>query len=394
MKQQEPNFQFRGVWIPAGILKQLHGGSLNTLDVIFLAVVDGLTEHGGRGCWASNSYLAGLLACDIRTVQRTISKCIGLKILRKTENNGRRTLETVWSRIGEGGDRSVVSGDKYCAGGDTPVTGRSITNVIELDNKTDSTSQRLLGVSEMPSARFRPEQTQTKATEFDFEMADKLHELNMERRQKYGGRWQRTKEADAIRLLRKELKDGESRIARALEWYAENYRMKGVPSINTAGDLRKRWDWLEDVMVKDIGPQITVNMKKVKPILDVLRMKKWPKGADSVLPTAVAVSLANLKEIAGLARAHAEAEDQNTLTRNFLIQRFLPWLMPPDQFVINWFNNIHNNVANWAGWNGDLMSLVISLEAKRFQQLAKEEAQNYAGSQKPWKKFMESHQCR
>ena len=52
--REEPQYQFRGVYFHAAIWLRFISGELNGTDLAVLALVDGLVQPDGEGCWASN----------------------------------------------------------------------------------------------------------------------------------------------------------------------------------------------------------------------------------------------------------------------------------------------------------------------------------------------------
>lgn len=103
--EEAPKFQFRGVHLPAEVILQLTEKKLNRTDLLVLILVEALVTPRGRGCWASNKYIARSIGVHFQNVSQSIQKLsdpeYGLLVV--TTENGVRYLETAWSRTGNEG---------------------------------------------------------------------------------------------------------------------------------------------------------------------------------------------------------------------------------------------------------------------------------------------------
>jgi hypothetical protein len=98
-----PQFQFRGIWLPAEIIEQFLEGSLNKTDLLLLIVIESLVENRGRGCFATNAYLAKATGSKNGVyISQCISKLVKAKLVKITNKTVNRKparyLETSWSR--------------------------------------------------------------------------------------------------------------------------------------------------------------------------------------------------------------------------------------------------------------------------------------------------------
>ena len=117
-------WHFRDVTIPARVLYLLLEGKkkkgekgermgITGRDLVLLALIDDLvTTHGtspGRGCWASNGYLANTLNTTETVISQRLTHLWKLGLIMTIEFEGTRYLECEWSRIAE--ERSKMTDD-------------------------------------------------------------------------------------------------------------------------------------------------------------------------------------------------------------------------------------------------------------------------------------------
>lgn len=79
---------FKGVWIPADVWLDTR---LNALDKIILAEIDSL-DIGGRGCYASNSYIAEFCQCSESKVSHSITRLIDAGYIGQRDFDGRQRV--------------------------------------------------------------------------------------------------------------------------------------------------------------------------------------------------------------------------------------------------------------------------------------------------------------
>ena len=94
----EPQFQFRGIALPADIVLQFVERKLTRAELCILILVEALTSCRGEGCWAGNEYFAEKLGLAANYVCNSIHKLIKSGFLLISHKNGKRYLETCWSR--------------------------------------------------------------------------------------------------------------------------------------------------------------------------------------------------------------------------------------------------------------------------------------------------------
>lgn len=112
MVYEENLRDFKGVWIDKRIWLDKR---LNALEKVILTEIDSLDN--GKGCFASNKYLAEFCQCSERKITDTISKLIGLDLLEFAHFDGRIRVLRVnrASQFFLGGiTKSARRGNKNC----------------------------------------------------------------------------------------------------------------------------------------------------------------------------------------------------------------------------------------------------------------------------------------
>lgn len=97
-QEEQPKFQFRGVFLPAEVVQRLVDGELNRTDLLVLTLVEALVEPRGRDCWASNDYIAASVGAHPVNVSRSITRLKDTGLLVTSGNGKARTMRTAWSR--------------------------------------------------------------------------------------------------------------------------------------------------------------------------------------------------------------------------------------------------------------------------------------------------------
>ncbi len=100
--EEQPTLQCRMLNIPVEILFLIDDGELTIKQAFLLAYVESLVKCRGEGCWASNEWLARKIRVDDRQLRRLLKELIDMGlVVNKGTINGRRILETKWSRAAE-----------------------------------------------------------------------------------------------------------------------------------------------------------------------------------------------------------------------------------------------------------------------------------------------------
>lgn len=148
MSCNEPQQEFRGVWIPPEIFNLLETGELSTTEILLLALVDSYVRCKGDGCWASNGRLGEQLGgLTKKHVSDLIAELIKKKWIvrhgwKKTSRGSSRILETAWSRISKHKGRGVSGKNRKGEGGYPEKTGGGYPGnsgpIKRLDEKSNS----------------------------------------------------------------------------------------------------------------------------------------------------------------------------------------------------------------------------------------------------------------
>lgn len=221
-----PNFQFRGIHIPAEIVHRLIDKSLKVSGtrLKLLVVIESLVNCRGAGCWASNQYLADLIGSNKTHVSEIVNGMVRDGWLVKTEKDGIRYLETCWSRI-------PAPPSAFAEGGSANAN-RPLRQMPNIYNKVLNDKR---GKSPPPKKRY-------------LEDADLWHR-ELSRRQRLGrnGGPYRVTNAESFRkLVEVDGLDYKS----WLSWYCclslKDLHKLGLPSVSAVEDLRKPkiWSWI------------------------------------------------------------------------------------------------------------------------------------------------------
>jgi len=401
---KDPNLQFRGIWIPASIVFLMRDKVITHSEMMLLSIVESLTEASGMPCWASTQYLAGLMGVKMRMAQLIIRKLIRLKLLKQGQDEGRRTLYTSWDNTMQGVARTAQSiartAQSIARQSAIDCAGPSILRIEEdrkANSKTCTTSQRDNGGTSAVAVFNQAKEKPTKSTTFDESCADALYHLVVDVRKRCPTRWSIKKEANAFRLLRQELTEkAEERISRALDWYRQNCRRKDVPRIDDAITFRKRFNWLEDLVQKDLGACVEIS-EKAKGVTKRLHSLAWPKGTRDQVEVVVQMSLDAHDELTrGIKRLRtkspAEGKDVDRFKR--YLEHFAALVGQSDHYVEIWLRDVHKQVKDWKEWHGDLTREAFSIQAKRFQKTMKGAMDAWGGEFKYWNMLLEGLSCK
>ncbi len=118
--------KFRGTWTPAEVHHLLAEGEVTPTEFVLLTVIDSLVDSRGKGCWASNAYLAERLRKTPDHIKHLIGGLKAMGLLKQVgwkriEGRDYRLLETAWSRVSRGAIKTHL--DKRIGGDRSPPTG-------------------------------------------------------------------------------------------------------------------------------------------------------------------------------------------------------------------------------------------------------------------------------
>lgn len=362
----EPQFQFRGVWTPADILFLFRDKKINSTEMTFLSLVDGLCEARGKGCWASNRYLAEFMGLHISSVKTIVGKLRGLGLITSSQDGGRRVLETAWSR-------PVPS----------PVLPRTVSGTPRLlrSNRLDNIIENGSFLSEGSEvATFKQSPKEEKATAADLVLADELQNTICDVMQIFRP-WSRGKWATAFRLLRKDLKDDKTRLRRVFDWWRDNPKKKGLPSILNAEQFRRHFIWIEGACNKDIGKLIKID-EETKAIAKRVVMRGWPGQTRTLVPITIQTTKNNVGEFI----LHLQVFINNLRPGNdlYFAKHIKSKMGDPKHFTEQWMNMLHERYAKWKEWNGDLDGQAFNIDSPHFQKMGRGWATAYTSDPKRW----------
>lgn len=236
---------------------------------------------------------------------------------------------------------------------------------------------------------------------FDNEAASRLHQILKTNRKLIRG-WRLSSWAVEIKRLRLEIDDGKKRITRALDWYQKNCNARGSPKIRSGASFRKLFEWLEQCVDKEQGPQVRVSEEAMK-IVTKLQGVQWPKSSGSMLAASVQISLERITELREkLYRIlHIQEKRLSTpekpgiisgdaLSRMNFTKEVLSNIGGPSDFVYRWHMTIWHKVINWKEWSGDLDYFTFSLDHQTFQREGEGWSITRSGRPNRWTDLMEA----
>lgn len=387
-------FGFRGVWVPAEILELLVAGKIKAADVPLLVVIDALVKKD-VGCYASNEYLAQHTGRGERQTREAISRLKGMGLIKQVGFDGKkRYLETTWSRIGQdrvAGFRQAAWRESARQHGGNPPPEKALLR--KANKHTPASGMCAVGLGIVRGKQ--PVNT----TEADTATATKL--LTAVR--KYLGTshpfvrgTHTTTWAAHIAKLRILDAVPEERIAKTVAWYTTHIGDEYVPEAYTAASFRKKYPAIEAAMKRDAGATVEVT-PDAEVVAGRLRMLGWPKGASGRVPQAAQASLDTYRAwVTGFRRfidiVKEGGVDIPPKERKRL-ERFMAvvWDKIPQsrQFVQGWLTDVHNRVAHWDDWDGDLMKFVFNPNSKRWHATGRGWAEAFCGNPDYWDRMVD-----
>lgn len=377
MEQHE--FQFRGVWLPADVMKLLEEGTINAKAVVLLAMVDALVSPK-RGCYASNAYLGKRIGSSAETVRRLLAQLEELGLVVRTLRNGfRREIETAWSR--QGVHKSVEGPPQSCA--------------ADTKAKQSKAGGARRGDEDMPFIEPTEPRNGHPATEQDEEFVTTL--LGAVRTKLPGKKANRKTWARSFATLRRSV--GAERIQKALTWYVHNIGKPYVPQAYAATSFKEKFAAIEAAMQRDpdVGTATEITPQAAE-IARRLAGRHWPKGSGDDVPAVVQGCLDRYTEfiahrdafMKGMATGEIEIGSNTYRDRLIRFGKHLRGAMPaPAAFVEQWMIHLNDRVAGWDGWSGNLSSMAFHRRSKEFTKRGREWATRFCGNPARWDQFVE-----
>lgn len=235
--QEKHSFKFRGVFLPAEVVHQLIEGNVTKTDLKLLILIESLVTCRGDGCWASNAYLARSIQAAELSIPRSIKKLMRAGLLIRYEKDGKRYLETTWSRAADGVNRTVKEANRAVNPG---LTGR----LTKSNDKDEGLLDERGG-----SPRNGFSEGEEAGSPEDVAAAEKLKEALRTNNRRVEG-WNHAGWSETFRLLREKDKQDYRPV---LDWYCLNSSREKqdqlkLPSICNAKQFRKHFEWISDVM--------------------------------------------------------------------------------------------------------------------------------------------------
>lgn len=208
---------FKGVWIPKTLYLDR---KLSWTEKILLVEIDCLDK--GKGCYASNKYLAKFLGKSPGRIANIISKLRSQGLLVDRQPNSQKR----YISLGLGLTKTLRRVNENVKGG--------LTKTLTQDSNTLFSN------------------TMSGQNEFDHTWAVKLTSL-VERRRVIKGRIKLHQWETQFRRLRQ--RDGvkKTRIRKVIRWFLKNSYEKYVPKIYHSNDLRERFERIEAAMKRKEG---------------------------------------------------------------------------------------------------------------------------------------------
>lgn len=256
-----PKKQIKGIWIPIEIMNLFTSKQIGSLEVLLVGTIYCLSASNGKGCWASNSYLAKQLGKTpewIKQVIRKLRKMGVLQTIGSIKKGGRnyRLIRTYWDlpiKKLDGVEKPPPTGVEIHPG---------TQGIIPSPNSiVDRKNRRMSAVaSDMPTDPFLAspllQENKTEPKEFDKDIARELWTIVLST----GCRNPKSKVEEwayHIRLLRKKDNVPKKLIREAIEWYSIHTGQNFVPEIMSGKALRDKWDKLVMAMKRDQQQEVT-----------------------------------------------------------------------------------------------------------------------------------------
>lgn len=202
----------------------------------------------------------------------------------------------------------------------------------------------------------------------------------------------------AIHFSKLRLIDGfpTKRIKLVLNWYLSKFGQKYVPEAFSGIGFRAKFHSIESARNRWLDSQPVKLSDSHEKLLKALKPLGWPKGSEKDLPGAIQRSIKSYSDFLTRRRetidriARGEQEIKSGTLRKFigLNTQLDHYLTSPDSFTIWWFRQVHDSVAQWEEWSGNLESMAFNPTGKRFNRLGRQWAQEYCGDSDRWAFYM------
>lgn len=392
-----PTEQFRGTFAPAELFHLHQTGKISSTEFILALRIDSLVKAKGIGCFASNEHLAKVMGIDKRHLIKSLKTLKEVGLLVVTRTHPRRLMEMVWSRpLDPKGPVRLVPNGTNSPGCQKRHPGVSKTPPIEelVEKKTKTLSGALSppaaataapddgggvdvydGMGLVTNQQNTPAQKRVTPAPIDRYYAAKLQEA-LKRRLNYRKAWNQTKWADEFRVLRDTLDQDTDRLEAVLSWYCDHAGEEYVPEAFSAGSFRGKFLAVEQQMKRRLADAPLPLSPEAKEVLVRVDHLVWPKGAKMGLPNMVQRSLDNYIAFGNQLRAFSnqmfEVPGHPTLLRLQYAHIHSKvkgvYLGGNVSTIRQWVERVHELVADWDDWSGNLKPWAWSVTHKLVQQ--------------------------
>jgi len=386
-----------GIWLPSASFTAPLMGNLSPMERVLFCLICGLSQSTGY-CYATNNQLAETIQSSPDHVKSGVSRFVKLGLLLWRKVGILRQLTPLLDRTGgplfppEGGDIVEGSG-RNSGGGQGEIVEATYSKTI-VKQKTLSRPAGDDGFEEDQTMPFFdelvPETTsQSTPSKFDVDCATKLKETlqskNLVTRPVSIKKW-----SNEFRILRKTNK--KAIIKSVLKWYCDKARQKYVSVALSAGSFRRKFDNLKHQSENQFTSSSPKEHKEydtiTKALYDELKHLHWPKGTKTQLLDAIQDSVLEYDLFwKALLTVTKRADVPTGVLR---LAKELKGSIPSQKtFVRTWFETINKSVENWEGWSGNLRSMALKRDHKKFQALGRGWSDDYCGEPGRWDKLVE-----
>lgn len=178
-----------------------------------------------------------------------------------------------------------------------------------------------------------------------------------------------------------------SRITKALKWYTTNIGRPYVPKAYSAKSFVLKFSRIEDAIRRD-KDSIDLDVSPLaEQMTKHLRMKTWPKNSERQLAHTIQLSLDTHKKVKTLLR---EAQDMDLPPKcKTLAAHIIKKMGYGANFVEQWMMEVWDDIVDWKGWNGELLTMALNPSSKRFDRMGCGWTADYGLDLKWWTKLRE-----
>jgi len=393
-----------GIWIPLWSFQVEPLRSLSAGERQLYCLIFGLSRSVGY-CFASNSKLSAILNSSPNAIGNSVSKLKNNGLVSVNQVGKSRQISPLIDITkaddgpllveGQGNGTSTKSGGPQA---DPPlkVEGTSTKSGGPYYNKL-KTKQKLSRPSggdgvEMETDMPFLESLETEKTppsKFDIDCASKLKDAlntkNLITRPVSLRNW-----SNEFRILRKTNK--KAIIKSVLKWYCDHAGQKYISVALSAGSFRRKFDNIKHQSENHVTPtsvkKHTEYDQATTSLYNELRHLHWPKGTKTQLMDAIQDSVLEYGVFWKALTDVTKRTDVDPKVLRFAkeLRSSIPSLKT---FVRDWFEGIHKSVANWKDWSGNLRSMALRRDHKKFHSLGQGWSDDYCGDPSRWDKLLE-----